>query len=100
MKEVSANSKRFVLTRVMGFKPVAGGVAGPPELSGLIKEGDFFVGVSSPALGETGRRAGGVNGFSHRALVLSPTLSRTARNTPHPYLPPPSRSAPAPSPGR
>jgi hypothetical protein len=30
----------------MGFKPVSGGVAGPPEVAGLLKEGDYFVGVS------------------------------------------------------
>ena len=30
----------------MGFKPVTGGIAGPPEVSGLLKEGDYFVGVS------------------------------------------------------
>ena len=82
MKEVSANSKRFVLTRVMGFKPVAGGVAGPPELSGLIKEGDFFVGVSSPGREEAARLAGEAGGmenlmrsleFLHRHAIFAPT---------------------------
>lgn len=48
VKEGTTSHSKTTFTRVMGFKPVTGGMAGPPELAGLLKEGDFFVGVSLP----------------------------------------------------
>ena len=46
IKESVTTSSQRSFTRVHGFKNVAGGVQGPPELAGLIKEGDVFIGVS------------------------------------------------------